>query len=427
MKLFYHPAVLDWAEILRRPEFPRAELEETVREVMEKVRLGGDTEVWECTRRFDKCTPLKPFFDRGNLEDAFNSLPHEFASALAVAAGNIEAFHEAQHEQFPVQETTPGVRCWRRSLPIERVGLYVPGGTAPLFSTLLMLAIPAKLAGCREIVVCSPPDAHGAVAPVIQAAAHVAGLDGIFPIGGAQAIAAMTFGTESIPRVDKLFGPGNQYVTQAKVLAVRYGVSIDIPAGPSEVAVLADSSASPRLVAADLLAQAEHGPDSHVLLVSDSSEVVELTLKEVEIQLRQLPRESVAREAISTSVAVVLDNLSLGMDLINAYAPEHLILCLESAEAMVEHVINAGSVFIGHFTPESLGDYASGTNHTLPTLGWARSMSGVSLDSFVKKITFQQASLAGLAALAETVCCLAKAEGLQGHANAVKFRLHEGE
>jgi len=350
-------------------------------------------------------------------------LSNELKAAIEQAAANIRFFHSKQLTPAEVVETMPGVRCWRKSVGIERVGIYVPGGTAPLFSTVLMLAVPAQLAGCKEIVLCTPPQKDGTVHPAVLYSAQVAGVTQIFKAGGAQAVAAMTYGTESIPAVSKIFGPGNQYVTAAKMLAQQAGIPIDMPAGPSEVCVMADESANPKYVAADLLSQAEHGADSQVLLVATPDFNMQALQDELAAQLSRLPRNAMAAAALENSTAVVLSNIEDMLALVNEYAAEHLIISMNNATAIAEQVINAGSVFIGHLSPESVGDYASGTNHTLPTNGYARMYSGVSVDSFVKKITYQQLTPEGLQAIAPTVIAMAEAEGLEAHANAVRVRL----
>jgi histidinol dehydrogenase len=406
--------------LLVRPVIDVSRLEATVGAILAEVRSGGDAAVRKFSLQFDKVAPER--MEVGP-EERSVELDEGLKAAIRMAAANIEAFHRRQVRVEDVVETMPGVRCWRRSVGIEKVGLYIPGGTAPLFSTLLMLAIPAKIAGCREIILCSPPDAQGRLHPALLYAAELIGGIRIFRVGGVQAIAAMAFGTESIPGVYKIFGPGNQYVTCAKQLVQRAGIAIDMPAGPSEVAVYADEMASADFVAADLLSQAEHGVDSQVVLVSSSAFVVERVLAEVERQVGLLPRGEIARKALANSRAFIVRDGVQAMALLNEYAPEHLILACEDAERLAGEVINAGSVFLGHYSPESVGDYASGTNHVLPTNGAARAFSGVSLDSFVKKITFQQLSREGLSNIGETVQQMASAEGLEAHANAVKIRL----
>jgi histidinol dehydrogenase len=356
------------------------------------------------------------------IRSASAMLSSDLKDAIIMAAKNIRTFHERQVTTEDEVETMPGVICRRKSLPIEKVGLYIPGGTAPLFSTILMLGIPANIAGCREIILCSPPQKNGDIDPAILFAANLVGISKIFKVGGAQAIAAMAYGTATIPRVYKIFGPGNQYVTMAKQLVQQEGLAIDIPAGPSELCILADHSARASFVAADLLAQAEHGADSQVMLVSTSEELVKEVLKEIQEQLEKLPRKEIAAKALMNSKSMIFGTLQEAMALVNAYAPEHLILACEDAEKMAGKVINAGSVFLGHYTPESIGDYASGTNHTLPTNGYARAYSGVSVDSFVKKVTFQQLTLEGLKNISKTVVTMAEHEGLFAHAESVRIR-----
>jgi histidinol dehydrogenase len=357
------------------------------------------------------------------IRDAEKEVGAQLKEAIIQAAKNITKFHEAQRQDIMVVETMPGVECWRKSIAIDSVGLYIPGGTAPLFSTILMLGIPASLAGCKEIILCSPPDAQGKLHPAILYAAKLVGVNRIFKAGGVQAIAAMAYGTDSIPKVDKIFGPGNQYVTAAKQLVQQDGIAIDMPAGPSEVCVLADSEANPVFVAADLLSQAEHGTDSQVLLISDDPKLISRTLEEIKLQVELLSRRNIATAALVNSKAILVNDLKEGMAIANAYAPEHLIIACADYEKLATMVTTAGSVFLGNFTPESAGDYASGTNHTLPTNGHANAYSGVSLDSFVKKVTFQKISKEGLKDLGGTIITMANAEGLQAHAEAVRLRL----
>lgn len=410
---------------LRRPVLDTRSLEETVSAVLCAVRKEGDAAVRRYSLQFDKVAP--EVFELGKEEIAAGAAEVDEAlrTAIGAAAEHINTFHLQQQRPEPSVETMPGVLCWRRSVGIEKVGLYIPGGTAPLFSTLLMLAIPARIAGCREIILCSPPDPQGRLHPAILYAAELVGVTRIFRVGGVQAIAAMAYGTESIPAAYKLFGPGNQYVTCAKQLIQREGIAIDMPAGPSEVAIYADETAYPGFVAADLLSQAEHGADSQVVLVGPSQEMVEAVLAQVELQLKTLPRAAMARKALANSRAFVVRDTQQAMELLNAYAPEHLILACANVEQVAEKVTNAGSVFLGHYSPESVGDYASGTNHVLPTNGHARAYSGVSLDSFVKKITFQQLSKDGLNGIGDTVVRMAEAEGLEAHARAVKVRMDQ--
>jgi len=421
MQVYFNPNPGSWPQILARPVMNAGKLNDTVAAILNDVRTHGDKAVLAYTQRFDGATLPQPGLDQKDWAAA-DSISEELKAAITQAAENIRRFH-AQQIQEPVKvETMPGVVCWRKSVGIEKVGLYIPGGSAPLFSTLLMLAIPATMAGCKEIVLCTPPAGDGTVHPAILFAARVAGVTKIFRTGGVQAIAAMAYGTESIPRVSKIFGPGNQYVTCAKQLVQQEGTAIDMPAGPSEVAVYADASADPSFVAADLLSQAEHGPDSQVVLVTTESSLVDAVAAEVEKQVSVLSREAIARKALDNSRFVVVKDVEEAMDILNAYAPEHLILATDNAAALAEKVINAGSVFVGHYSPESVGDYASGTNHTLPTNGYATAYSGVSIDSFVRKITFQELSPEGLKRIAGTVVTMAEAEGLSAHANAVTVR-----
>jgi len=408
---------------LSRPVMDVHTLEQTVAGILAEVRREGDAAVRKYSLLFDKTAPDAVELGAMRIEAGAADVEDGLKAAIRQAADNIRGFHERQVAEERVVETLPGVRCWRKAVAIEKVGLYIPGGTAPLFSTLLMLAIPARIAGCREIVLCSPPDPRGGLHPAILFAAKAAGVTRIFRVGGVQAIAAMAYGTETIPRVDKIFGPGNQYVTCAKQLVQRDGIAIDMPAGPSEVAVFADETADPGFVAADLLSQAEHGGDSQVVLVSPSADFVEGVLKEVERQVVLLPRVEMARRALGSSRAFVVRDEVQAMELLNEYAPEHLILACREPERLAGQVINAGSVFLGHYSPESVGDYASGTNHVLPTNGHARAYSGVSVDSFVKKITFQQLTREGLARIGDTVMRMAQAEGLEAHARAVGIRL----
>lgn len=398
-------------------------LQATVLQVFSEVQMRGDEAVAAYTARFDQVALNTPTVSREELKQAKTFLPKPLLKALALAKRNIETFHASQAEAIQVIETAPGVRCWRESRPIERVGIYIPGGTAPLFSSVLMLGIPAKLAGCRNIVLCTPPDKNGQIHPAILHAAEMIGIRSVYKVGGIQAIAALTFGTETIPRVDKIFGPGNQYVTAAKQLAQQYGVAIDMPAGPSEVLVIADQFARPDFVAADLLSQAEHGTDSQVILLSDNEELLLKTLKEVKKQQKSLPRKSIVKKALKNSKAILLKDLKSCLEFSNLYAPEHLILAVKNPEKWSVSVRSAGSVFLGNYSCESAGDYASGTNHTLPTNGYARNYSGVSLDSFLKKITFQKLSKKGLQKIGPAIEVLAEAEQLMAHKNAVSIRL----
>lgn len=422
MKIFEQPKPQEWASIIARPVMDDTALRATVRNVLDDVRVRGDEAIIDYTEKFDGVL-LKDFaFDENELIEAEAALSHELKTAIQTAAENITIFHQAQLQVPSVIETMPGVRCWRKSVGIETVGIYIPGGTAPLFSTVLMLGIPAHLAGCKRIVLCSPPDKNGQLHPAIIYAAKLVGVTHIYKIGGVQAIAAMAYGTKTVPKVYKIFGPGNQYVTCAKQLVQMEGLAIDMPAGPSEVCVLADASANPDFVAADLLSQAEHGVDSQVLLVSTDQQMISRVLDAVAKQLDALPRKALAAKALENSRAVYLPDTEEAIALVNAYAAEHLIVAMDNAAEVAEHIVNAGSVFIGHYSPESVGDYASGTNHTLPTNGFAHAYSGVSVDAFVKKITYQQLSQQGLNNIAETVRLMAEAEGLDAHARAVTIR-----
>jgi histidinol dehydrogenase len=402
-----------------------ASIKSRVQEIVETVRTGGDQALTGYSLQFDKVNLDRLYLDKTELEAIAASIPEEAKAAIDTAYANIKKFHAAQMIKEAALETMPGVTCWRENRAIERVGLYIPGGTAVLPSTFLMLGIPAQLAGCREIVVCSPPQKDGKTNCYLAYCALLLGIDKLYLAGGAQAVAAMAYGTESIPKVDKIFGPGNRYVTQAKQLIQGSTMTaIDMPAGPSEVLVLADETAIPSFVASDLLAQSEHGVDSQAILVSTSSKIIDEVLKEVDDQLEQLPRAEIAAKAIENSYVLKVDSLQQGMDFSNTYAPEHLIVATEHYEPLIPLIINAGSVFLGNLTPESAGDYASGTNHTLPTSGYARAYSGVSIDSFIKKITFQHISAKGLQHIGNTVEVLASAEGLHAHKNAITIRLN---
>lgn len=412
-------------EWLKRPTLDMRALEGSVAAILAEVRKDGDEAVRKFSMQFDRVAPPALEMSADEIAKGASGLEEELKAAIRVAAENIRLFHGAQLHPEPAVETMAGVRCWRKPVAIEKVGLYIPGGSAPLFSTLLMLAIPARLAGCREIVLCSPPDTEGGLHPAILFVAQLVGVTRIFRVGGVQAVAAMAYGTESIPGVYKIFGPGNQYVTCAKQLVQRDGVAIDMPAGPSEVAVYADESADAGFVAADLLSQAEHGADSQVVLVSSSAVVVDRVLEEVDQQLATLPRAAIARKALANSRAFLVADGEQAMRLLNEYAPEHLILSCRDARQLADLVVNAGSVFLGNYSPESVGDYASGTNHVLPTNGHARAFSGVSLDSFVKKITFQELTRQGLSAIGDAVRRMAEAEGLEAHARAVALRIEK--
>ena len=425
MKIVRYPKEKDLQEMLARPVFDTARETGAVRKVLDDVRENGDEALRGYSKLFDNVEIDQLAVSESEFVEAAKRVPEELKNTIQTAKTNIEKFHAAQREESRVIETTPGVFCWRRSVAIEKVGLYVPAGTAPLFSTVLMLGVPAKLAGCREIVLCSPPDMNGKIADAILYSAQVCGIDKVFKVGGAQAIGALAYGTETVPKVYKIFGPGNRYVTCAKQIVSQTDAAIDMPAGPSEVAVLADETCIPKFVAADLLSQAEHGVDSQVLLVTTSEKVIEEALGEIETQLEHLPRKEIAEKSLAESKAVLVSDLDCGIDVVNEYAAEHLILAVASAENVAEKIVNAGSVFIGNYSCESAGDYASGTNHTLPTGGFARSFSGVSLDSFVKKITFQRLTENGIRNLGPAIETMAAAEGLDAHKNAITVRLSE--
>ena len=425
IKVIKHPNKEDWQEIVKRPVFENISLEKTVKKILEKVKDKGDKAVRKYTKEFDGVKLKKLIASEKEIKASENSLSQELKDAIQQATSNIEKFHRSQIEEIKIVETMPGINCWRRSLGIEKVGIYIPGGSAPLFSTVLMLAIPAVITGCKEIILCTPPSKDGSINPAILYTANLCGVKKIFKAGGVQAIAAMAYGTESIPKVFKIFGPGNQYVTAAKQLIQKGGVAIDMPAGPSEVLVIADEAAVPEFVAADLLSQAEHGADSQVILLTTSEEVAEKVQLRIKEQLKELPRKEIAEKALANSKIVLLNSIDEAIDLSNLYAPEHLILSCENAEELIEKIVSAGSVFIGNYSPESVGDYASGTNHTLPTNGYAAMYSGVSVDSFVKKVTFQQLTKEGLTNIGKTVMQMAEAEGLDAHKNAVQIRLKQ--
>jgi histidinol dehydrogenase len=423
MQIVLNPDRSEWPVLLKRPANDTAPLERSVSRILKAVRSKGDTAVRKYTLEFDKARLRKLEVSPKEIKLAAAGLAPELKEAILQAAENIRKFHSLQKQGGEELETMPGVFCKRKAVAIENVGLYIPGGSAPLFSTILMLGIPAVIAGCKNIILCSPPSADGTLHPAILFAADAVGIKKIYKTGGVQAIGAMAYGTASIPKVDKIFGPGNQYVTLAKQMVQQDGVAIDMPAGPSEVCVLADASAEPAFIASDLLSQAEHGPDSQVLLVSTSESLVHSVLKKINEQLKKLPRKAIAEKALENSRAIVIDNIDTAMDLVNAYAAEHLIISCLDHHALAGKVVNAGSVFLGNYSPESVGDYASGTNHTLPTHGYARAYSGVSVDSFVKKITFQELTKEGLERISKTVITMAEHEGLQAHAEAVRERL----
>ena len=425
MKLIKYPDRSQWNEILKRPVLETENLFDTVRNIINRVRAGGDRVVMEYEAVFDKAELTSLAVTSAEIEEAEKEVPIELKAAIYLAKRNIETFHSTQRFEGKKVDTMEGVTCWQKAVAIEKVGLYIPGGTAPLFSTVLMLAIPAKIAGCKEIVLCTPPDKNGKVHPAILFAARLAGVSKIFKVGGVQAIAAMAYGTESIPKVYKIFGPGNQYVTAAKQLVSLRDVASDMPAGPSEVEVLADESANPVFVAADLLSQAEHGVDSQAMLVTTSEKLQTEVVYEVERQLGYLTRRDIAEKSLASSKLILVKDMEEALELTNAYAPEHLIIETKDYMEVAGQIVNAGSVFLGAFSPESAGDYASGTNHTLPTNGYAKAYSGVSLDSFIRKITFQEILPSGMSAIGPAIEVMAANEHLDAHKNAVTVRLEE--
>lgn len=425
MKIYKNPTQSLWAEIIERPSIDNTILLKNVGKILSDVKKGGDRAVRKYSKKFDGISSKKIKIGEKEIKKGIADVSDELKHAIKVAAENIRVFHSPQMESSPRIETIKGVECWRKSVGIERVGIYIPGGSAPLFSTVLMLGIPAQIAGCKHVILCTPPSKDGKVHPAIVYAASLVGISEIYACGGAQAIASMAYGTESIKKVDKIFGPGNQYVTAAKQLVQLEGTAIDMPAGPSEVCVLADQTSNPAFLAADLLSQAEHGPDSQVLLVTTSLKILNDTIEQLNIQVKSLPRNQIAQKSLENSRAVLLENMDDALSLVNAYAAEHLIIASDDAEHIADKVVNAGSVFLGNLTPESAGDYASGTNHTLPTNGHARAYSGVSVDSFVRKITFQKITHEGIRLLGPTIIEMAQAEQLDAHANAVKIRLNQ--
>jgi histidinol dehydrogenase len=425
MKIIKYPERKTWNELLKRPEIDRSELESVVTKILYDIKKNGDKAVLNYTFKYDNVKLSTIIVSEAEIAEAKKSVNDSLKKAITEARNNIERFHISQNTPTKIIETTQGVKCWQKSTPIEKVGLYVPGGTAPLFSTVLMLGIPAMIAGCKEIVLCSPPGKDGKIAPSILYTADLIGIKKIFKTGGVQAIGAMAFGTESIPKVYKIFGPGNQYVMAAKQTVCLGGTAIDMPAGPSEVAVIADKTSNPAYVASDLLAQAEHGKDSQVILFTTEEGIIQDVIKELNQQLSELPRKDIASVALENSKAIVLGNEGDLMDMVNEYAPEHLIISIDNAEKLGDKVLNAGSVFLGHLTPESAGDYASGTNHTLPTNGFARAYNGVNLDSFVKKITFQQISENGILNIGPIIEIMAMEENLYGHKNSISIRLNK--
>ena len=423
MEIIYSPDSSQWKRLLSRPAFENTSLEATVQTVLNDVKANGDTAVLRYSQKFDNPSITSFEVSQTEIDAAEQNVSSELKKAIEIAKNNITAFHSKQAEKASPVETMPGVKCWRKSVGIQRVGLYIPGGTAPLFSTILMLAIPAKIAGCKEVILCTPQKEGQDIHPAILYCAKLVGVDKIYKIGGSQAIAAMAFGTETIPKVSKIFGPGNQFVTMAKMLVAKEGVAIDMPAGPSEVMVVADETAVPAFVASDLLSQCEHGADSQAILLSTHKPFIEEVKLEIEKQLAQLARKELAAKSLEFSKLIYVDNQADLVDLINEYAPEHLILSVKNYNELGEKIINTGSVFLGNYSPESAGDYASGTNHTLPTNGYAKAYSGVSLDSFVRKITFQEITNEGLSLIGPAIETMAEAEMLDAHKNAVAIRL----
>jgi histidinol dehydrogenase len=423
MNILRYPEQETWPDLLKRPELNHASLEDQVQTIIDDVAKNGDQAVKAYTREFDGYEADKLEVSADEIQQARKQVDKTLRRAIEEAHWNILTFHKKQIQQPETIVTTAGVRCWQKPVPISKVGLYIPGGSAPLLSTVLMLGIPAKIAGCSEVILCTPPDKQGEVSPAILYIADLLGIDKVFRVGGVQAIAAMAHGTETIPAVNKIFGPGNQYVTMAKQIVSRYTVAIDMPAGPSELAVIADATSNPAFIASDLLSQAEHGPDSQVLLLSDSGNLIDRVKVELKSQLADLPRKDIAAKALNNSKMILLKDQKEVIRMINMYAPEHLIIVTENYHDLAEQVINAGSVFLGDYTPESAGDYASGTNHTLPTNGWAHSKSGINMDSFYKKITFQEISKYGLHNIGDAIMTMAEAEQLQAHSSAVSIRL----
>jgi len=425
MNTIINPQKKDWNKILERPTKTVDDIEGTVNEVFTDIQKNGDIAIVKYTKKFDGVTLESNLVTLAEIKEAISLISTELKEAINLAKENITKFHIAQKTEKVYVETTKGVSCWQEKRPIQKVGLYIPGGTAPLFSTVLMLAIPAQIAGCKEIVLCSPPNKEGKIHPAILYTANLCGVTKIVKVGGIQAIAGYTFGTETIPQVYKIFGPGNQFVTVAKQLATKYGVAIDMPAGPSELLIVADDSANASYVASDLLSQAEHGVDSQVILVSTSKDLIYQVEKEIEKQILDLPRGAIAQKAIANSKSIFVENDAIALDLINEYGPEHFIVCTNDNAYYIDNIENAGSVFIGNYTPESAGDYASGTNHTLPTNGFSRSYSGVNLDSFTKAITFQEISKEGIQIIGNAIEIMAETEGLFAHKNAVTLRLND--
>ena len=425
MNTIINPSRKDWSQILERPTKTVDDIEGVVNDVFADIKANGDAAVKKYTTKFDGVSIENTIVSLDEIKEAISLVSSELKDAIILAKENITKFHTAQKTAKVFVETANGVSCWQEKRPITKVGLYIPGGTAPLFSTVLMLAIPAQIAGCKEIVLCSPPNKEGKIHPAILYAANLCGVTKIIKVGGIQAIAGYTFGTETIPQVYKIFGPGNQYVTVAKQLSTKHGVAIDMPAGPSELLVVADDSANASYVASDLLSQAEHGADSQVILVSTSKEMIAEVAKEIDVQLAKLTRAEIAQKAINNSKSIFVENDKIALELINEYGPEHFIVCTNNNDFYIDNIENAGSVFIGNYTPESAGDYASGTNHTLPTNGFSKSYSGVNLDSFTKSITFQQITKEGIKTIGKSIELMAAAEGLDAHKNAVSIRLKD--
>lgn len=425
MKTYKNPNKNKWTELIKRPVIDQVKLYKTVTAIAQDVATIGDKALFKYTKKFDDVSLNKLEVCEKEIESAISQTPQSLKEAINIAFNNIEAFHKAQQNIETIIETMPGVRCWRKSVAIEKVGLYIPGGTAPLFSTILMLGIPAQIAGCKEIILCTPPNKNNTINPIILYTAQLVGITKIFSIGGAQAIAAMGFGTESIPKVYKIFGPGNQYVTKAKEYVQQNGIAIDMPAGPSELLIIADKTCNPSFVASDLLSQAEHGEDSQVILLSDSEKIIETCISEVYYQIERLTRKEATIKSLKNSKAINLKNIQKCIEFSNRYAPEHLIIASEKAIKLSDGIVNAGSVFLGNYSCESVGDYASGTNHTLPTNGYAKNYSGVSVDSFVKKITYQEINKQGILNVGKAVEVMAEAEKLFAHKNAVTLRLKD--
>jgi len=423
MNKIYNPIKESWSEILRRPTSTYEDIEKTVLQIFNDIQRFGDKAVLKYVKKYDKVDIEDVFVSQKELNDAQNKISDDLRKSIQLAKSNIEKFHRSQITNPVKVETVKGVTCWQEKRAIQKIGLYIPGGTAPLFSTILMLAIPAQIAGCKEIILCTPTDKLGKINPAILYTASLCGINKIIKVGGIQAIAGMTFGTKTIPKVYKIFGPGNQFVTVAKQIATKYGVAIDLPAGPSELLVFADETANAAFVASDLLSQAEHGKDSQVILVTTSKNFMDKVEKEINKQIEVLPRKEIAKVSISNSKLIYCESDSLALELINKYAPEHLIICSENQNFFINNILNAGSVFIGNYTPESAGDYASGTNHTLPTNGCANAYSGVNLDAFLKAMTFQKITKKGLQNIGFAIENMAEAEGLQAHKNAVTLRL----